>query len=481
LARVTTNLSGFVHALRVRSRLALYLGLAVTGAAAFLGLRWIDRISTHEKQWMPWVEKDYAQFPAVQRLQRYIQIDTSQPDADELSGALFLKTELEAAGIPVTLEDLGNRKANLWAILEGESPEAIVLHSHIDTDPIGDPTLWDYPPLGGTVAGPSIWGRGSFDMKSVAIAHLEAMLALKRSGRKLGRSVIFLATGSEEVGSELGMQRILAVHPELAKRFWAVLTEGGVVETWDSQHIKYWGTEIAQVRSIEIHYRGKVETLTAFRDAILARGLRARPRVVPEVRAFLTAWAPTRDWQGLRALLFDPDRLIADPARMAEVPPLVQELFFDRVYFGAMETLADGTGHLPVQGLLLPGRGTSELLAELLPERLSGGLDRTIREGDVAVAGSPTDHPAYAAITAVLRRNHPGVSVGPYVVTRSRTDARFLRAQGTPAYGFSPFALVTSDTLRVGAANEHIQVVLFANGIENLTSILGELTDSAPK
>jgi acetylornithine deacetylase/succinyl-diaminopimelate desuccinylase-like protein len=470
--------SGFVRALRVRSRLALYASLAVTGAVAFLGLRWIDRVSTHEKQWMPWAEKDYTQLAAVRRLQRYIQIDTSQPHADELAGALFLKAELEAAGIPATLEDLGNRKANLWAVLEGESKEAVVLHNHIDTDPIGDPALWDYPPFSGTVAGPIIWGRGSFDMKSVAIAQLEAMVALKRSGRRLNRSVIFLATGSEEVGSELGMKRILVLHPELAKRFWAVLTEGGVVETWDSQRIKYWGTEIAQVRSIEIHYRGKVEELTAFRDAILARGLRSQPRVVPEVRKFLDAWAPTRDWKGLRDLLSDLDRLIAEPARMAEVPPLVQDLFFDRVYFGAMETSPDGAGHLPVQGLLLPGRQTGNVLDELLPDALSAGLERTIKEGDPAVVASPTDHPAYEAVTAVLRRNHPGVSVGPYVVTHSRTDARFLRARGIPAYGFSPFALVTSDTLRVGAANEHIQVVLFADGIANLNAILEELTAS---
>ena len=104
------------------------------------------------------------------------------------------------------------------------------------------------------------------------------MLDLKKSGKRLRRSVVLLATGSEERGSDFGMRWILREHPELARRFWAVLTEGGVVEAVSDSDVKYWGTEFAQRRQVEVRLCSpRRERLDELRADVYAFGPKPRP------------------------------------------------------------------------------------------------------------------------------------------------------------------------------------------------------------
>ena len=62
-----------------------------------------------------------------------------------MEGALFLAEQLRKAGLDAHLERLDEDKANVWAILEGQTDEAIVLHNHIDVYSAGEPEEWDFP------------------------------------------------------------------------------------------------------------------------------------------------------------------------------------------------------------------------------------------------------------------------------------------------------------------------------------------------
>jgi len=206
-------------------RFALYASLVVVLLGLSLAGWMVVRLSTSDFVGA-WEEREYLNLREVQTLAEYVRIDTSETTGSELAGAEFLAERLKAEGIDAHIEDLGNGKANLWAIIEGESPEALVLHHHIDVTPILRPDEWVSDPFEARLELPWIYGRGVFDMKSVAIAQLEAFLAVEKSGRRPARSLIFLATSSEETGSDLGTRRILKTHPELIDRFWAVLTKG---------------------------------------------------------------------------------------------------------------------------------------------------------------------------------------------------------------------------------------------------------------
>jgi hypothetical protein len=174
-----------------------------------------------------------------------------------------------------------------------------------------------------------MYGRGVFDMKSVAIAQLLALIDLKESGRPLQRSVLFLATSSEERGSRLGVRRILAEKPEMVRSFWAVLTEGGVVEARARNDIKFWGTETGQKRYADLVVRtGRREPLDRLRDQLKETGhTETDLKVVPEVREVLKTYAATRDRGDLRDLLEDPDGTIRDPARFHKLPEYLRSFF----------------------------------------------------------------------------------------------------------------------------------------------------------
>ena len=233
---------------RGAARLALYLLPVVLVAGALIFIKVAGRRGAA----FEWHGVDYSQNEALQLLQEYLRFDTSDPDGNEIPAAEFLARQLEAAGIPATVERLGEKNANVWAILEGEDPRALVLHHHIDTDPVKNPELWRHGPWSGALYGPFVYGRGAFDMKSYAIAQLMSMVEIARSGEKPRRSVVFLGTSDEESDSRLGTVWVLHNHPELVSRFDAVLTEGGAVEAVTLERVKYWGTEIGQKRFVDV-------------------------------------------------------------------------------------------------------------------------------------------------------------------------------------------------------------------------------------
>src|SRR5581483_11561145 len=88
--------------------------------------------------------------------------------------------------------------------------------------------------------------------KSYTAAQVMAVLALAARHEPLARSVILLATPDEEGGSDLGMRWLVRERPELVRRFWAVMTEGGVVEARTVDDPKYWGIDVGQKRFVEL-------------------------------------------------------------------------------------------------------------------------------------------------------------------------------------------------------------------------------------
>lgn len=465
---------------RLRSaRIALYGSLASVGvllALGFVALQFF-RPQFHDD----WDSTfDYSTLREVALLQQYLRIDTSQPDAHELEGARFLQSVLEEAGIPTHLEVLAGHHANLWAILEGKRPEALVLHNHIDTDPVPNAKDWTQPPFSGALADGYIYGRGAYDMKGIAIAQLMAMVSLKKSGRVPERSVIFLATGSEEVGSDLGVKWILAQHPELASRFWAFLTEGGVVEATSTRDVKYWGVEFAQKRWVELELcsddRESLETLRLELREEREKG-NFEVRLTPELEAFLPLYAETRDRQYFRDLLADPERLRRDPVEFAKVPIYLRTFLRDEALPWPVEERADGTFTMRVRFQLLPGSSFEEARQRLLPDWRLSPFRWAVHDEGAASTGSPLDHEVYRALIDGIRARYPEVPVGPYFLTTAGTDARFTRAAGIPSYGFSPFVVFVTDTNRVGLPNERLRLPSYLAGVEIYGKLVERLVD----
>lgn len=467
---------------RQSARLALYVSLGVTVALLAVVYLWMQPRFDFGGM-TSWAEEDWAGYPEVRMLQEYIRIDTrEETPGGTLAGAEWFADQLRDLGLEPEFEMVGGQ-ANVWGVIEGESRGAVVLHHHIDVEPVPDPEEWTYPPFGGQIHGPFITGRGAFDMKSVAVAQLFAarrLLAGLEPGEKPHRSVILLATSSEESGSDEGMRWLLRERPDLVERFAVVLTEGGVVEGVSSDDLKYWGTEFVQRRIIDVDLcgpRAALDTLAADLEALGLR--RGRPKLVPEVETFLEVYGPTRTAADLRRTLSNPRRLLRDPQAFAELSPYQASFFVNQSYIAGPWGTPEA-GIVRLRFTLLPGEDRDEVLDELLPPWVRHGLSVAVFDEAAAREGSPLDHWAFETIEEVMAEHHPEVPHGPHVLTVTFTDARFLRAAGIPTYGFSPFGIVTADVMRIrgtGSQDERMLLPGYREGVELYGALLEELAD----
>ena len=466
---------------RAAARASLYGSLLLVGAGTLLAHHYLHLTPARRIE-SQWFEVDWEDKPEVRLLQQSVRIDSNAVDGDELAAALFLATAIEAAGIPVHVERLGERHANLWAILEGEERDALVLHSHLDVEPIGEAGLWQHPPFAGVLEPPWLHGRGAFDMKSYAVAQTLAFLRLAAAHPRPRRSVILLATGGEERGSDLGMRWVLREHPELVERFWAVLTEGGVVEARNLEDLKYWGTEIGQKSYVQVWAcaptRERLEQL-----AVDLFELNEREAVAgvpgPSIRSFWQGYAGTRDRADLRELTGDPDRLARDPAAFRALPRYLRGMVRNNLTWYEPQPAGEGGWEMRLILQLLPGAEPERELAALVPSWMLAGVSLGPLRPAPASVLSPTDHPVMEAIGDMVRAAHPGTETGPFFLPGTATDSRFLRARGIPSYGFSPFLILTTDTVHVDRPNERIALPGFTWGVDLYARVVERIAQAS--
>ncbi|MCB1036742.1 MAG: M20/M25/M40 family metallo-hydrolase, partial [Acidobacteria bacterium] len=466
---------------RKSARIALYFSLVASSLVAVVLVETIGsavrRAEVLDAESQEWAYTDWEEDPAVKVLQGYLRVDTNWQTGSELAGAQYLAGLLEEAGIEPHLERLGEDKANLWAILEGEERGAVVLHHHIDVEPIHEPEKWDYPPFAGHIKPPWIYGRGVFDMKSLAVAQMVAVERLLASGRKPYRSILLLATGSEESGSALGTRWMLREHQELFADAWVVLTEGGVVEALNRERIKYWGIEFAQkwfAPVVACHPRR--ERLAEMEQDLSDLGQPLTGlALIRDVATFVSHYASTRQRPSYRDTLEDPRAFLGDPVRFRRLPSYLRALFRNELHPLRLVEDPEGGWRLEMVLHLLPGADPRAALEQLLPEWLTHGVTVEVGSPLGGFAGTDPGHPAFGILAESILDRHPGAPVGPHFLSWVATDARFFRGAGLPTFGFSPFVVLNTDTLQIDSANERMGLPGFVDGVDLMAQTLENL------
>jgi acetylornithine deacetylase/succinyl-diaminopimelate desuccinylase-like protein len=454
---------GLASRRRRAARTALYGALAAVGVGFWLLSAVVERLVALREQWG---EVDWTDRPEVALLRDYTRVPTTA--GNEILGAEFLAERLAAEGVEATIERLGDGRANLWALIEGDRPEVLVLHHHLDVFAADDAEEWLHPPFAAEVEGPWLYGRGVFDMKSYAVAQLAAFLDLARSGRRPARGLMLLATSGEESGSRLGTRWFLRQHPELVSRMWAVLTEGGAVEALNPDDIKYFGIEASQLRLIRTTAcSASRERLEALHEDLAAwPASELPPAVTPELERFFADYAPTRSRRLTRLHLEAPRDLTINRRGLDRLPRFARDLTSSARGLAPIVERPGGGYSTTINLLLVPGADPAASVDLLLPEWARHGITWTIGPPEGADHGSPPDHEAFRAAAEALRKAYPDTSVGSYFLPYNLTDARFFRAAGVPAYGFSPFLFFTTDTSRADRINERIPLPGFVSGVE---------------
>jgi len=431
---------------------------------------------------------------AVERLQAYLQVDTTNPPGNELRGVQFLGEILDREGIDYSTAEAAPGRANLWARLGGGTEPAIVLLHHIDVVP-ADAGYWDADPLSGEIREGYLYGRGALDTKSLGIMQLQAFIALHRARKPLRRPVILMATADEEAGGALGAEWMIANRADVFADATLLLNEGGTGLDYGEQRLV--NVEVTQKVPLWLRLttegdpghgsRPRVDSAVTRLIAVLDRisHYPFEPRLIPAVQSYFEA-------RGSAGVGPFPERL-ADIANGIEDRGFLQALKFADPTLAALTqdtcaiTRLEGSNKVNV----IPPQASAELDCRLLPDQDPAGFIDLLR----SVAGEPTleietllsftpavsttDSPLYQAIETVSARHFPNAPVVP-AVSPGFTDSHYFRDLGVVAYGYSPIMLDLDEAATIHGNNERISVENVRRGTQMMFELLELLVYPQP-
>lgn len=393
----------------------------------------------------------------VRWLQGYVAIDSSTVEG-EAEAARYLAGILEREGIrhEVLVDPDGH--ASVWAEVGPSDAETLLLLSHLDVVPAADG--WSQEAFSGAVEEGVLWGRGTIDAKGLGVTHLAALVALHREGRPPARRVALFAAADEENGGLHGAGWWIDRRPDLFAAVTGVLAEGGYNRAHEGR-VAWWGLETAQ--KVPLWARAEADdpaTLVLALEALLERPLAWR--LVEPVRVHLAATQRLGHGPDLAALEAD---LAA--GGQPHIPRRgLETLLTDSLQVNMLD-LEDGRAGASLDLRLLPGRDPESALAELR-DALGPAVTVELLLAGPAAEPSPWAGPLPDAIRAAVGDR---AAVIPYFIA-GVTDARFFRARGIPAYGFSPFLLDGTYAATVHAADERIPVQVLEAGAERMEAVV---------
>jgi acetylornithine deacetylase/succinyl-diaminopimelate desuccinylase-like protein len=419
-------------------------------------------------------------------LQTYLGFDSSTVEGAGKS-ASYLRGLLHQAGVPTKWIVSPEQQPFLYARTGSAEPDAptLVLLHHVDVVPVGPG--WSHPPFGAQVDAGALFGRGAVDDKSLGIAHLISFLRFRQLASPT-YSLVFLAVGGEETGGIQGTGWLVENHPELFDNVHAVLTEGGTNRLYGDR-LAWWAIEVAQKRPLWIqatahgrpghgsglNLHSAPHRLIRALDKLVDRPLEFR--LTPEARLFLESVAPLESpafqdvVANLEAIL---ERRDAPKGLLPGMPNyLLDTIQVNTLDAGEKVNVTPGVASAQIDIRLLPDTDSAKLLAEL-EELMGPEIELEILLTSPEVEPSPVDHPVFRCLEDTLGSSAPVVPAFINAVT----DARFLRQGGIPVYGFLPFEL-DSDALRgIHSKDEHIDLDVFAKGVDVMWNVVRECAGS---
>jgi acetylornithine deacetylase/succinyl-diaminopimelate desuccinylase-like protein len=398
---------------------------------------------TSEHDWQHIVDE------AVGRLQRLIQIDTTNPPGNEAAAADYLAGVLRDEGFePVVLEKARGRPSVIARLSGRGARGPLLLQGHTDVVP-ADPSEWSHPPFSGDLADGCVWGRGALDMKGALIMQLTALMLARRVGLRPAGDVIFCAVPDEETGGFAGAGFLVDEHPDLVRAEVALGEVGGfTLFAGNRRFYPIQTTEKTGCR-VDITVRGlSGHGSQPIRDGAMAKAghvlqqltrHRLPIHVTPVAEAFIRALAEAEP--ALLGLL-DPDQIdgvlpeLGPRARMYEailhntaVPTIIQG--------GIKSNVVPGSVTIQVDGRLLPDQRVEDFIGEV--HDLIGDDAELSYQYLPSLTEAPVNQ-FFAMLAGVVEELDPGARAMPSIIS-AITDARHFARLGTPSYGFAPVRL----------------------------------------
>lgn len=437
--------------------------------------------------------KDVAS-EATSLLADYIRIDTTNPPGGEEAGAIFLREALRRDGIASELHDAGDGRVSISARFpagKANGKKPLVLLSHIDVVPV-EREHWKVDPFSGALVDDVIWGRGTLDMKGMAVMELLVMALLRRQGVELDRDLLFVAVADEEEGGHLGVHHLRQTRPELLDAAY-VFNEGayGFSEFMGKQ-VTMFGfcpTEKSPCW-VKLVSRGKPgHGSVPHSENAVARLVRALARVeAREKRAHLTPAVEAMFRSLAQHGLVPADLDLKDQATVEAVGSIDAHL-------GALthDTICLTTMHAGSKHNVIPGIAEATLDCRILPDTdpaaFMAELAAVIDDPSIEIVSvlshdsgtSSMDTPVTSAISAAVREKYGDAGMVVPMLSPGFTDSHAFRASGALAYGFTPALLTRDELATIHGHNERISVANLVLGTEMLLDVVKRLAGAGAR
>jgi acetylornithine deacetylase/succinyl-diaminopimelate desuccinylase-like protein len=414
---------------------------------------------------------------ALETLQGYVRINTSNPPGDVTKAADYLAAILKREGIEVKRFESAPGRSILLARLKGDGTggKAILLESHMDVVPT-DPARWAKDPFGAEIADGKMWGRGTIDMKGIGTSYLYAFIMLHRLKVPLTRDVLLMFVPDEEIGGELGATWMRKNHyAELDPEY--VIDEGGFgSRDMFTANKLVFGISVAEKKIMWLRLRT---------EGVAGHGSQPHDKNPNDLL--------------MRAL----SRLFASPIDAVPFPvvetmkarlggPLVVNKFNNAIQQStiSLTSLRSGVGDPPKVNVIpsvaeatldcrvLPGTTAAQWI-KVIEGRLAEPAIKVevVYEGDDPVV-SPQDTPLYRALESAIRRRHPDAVVTPMTVPYG-TDSNGFRPRGVKSYGIFPGIIPAASILSMHGDAEFMPIDALGPAIQILFEALKD-TASKP-
>ena len=431
---------------------------------------------------------------AVDWMQQYLRIDTTNPPGNEMRAVTFLKEILDREGIENRVFEYATGRGDLWARLPhatsgtaAQPKRPIVLLNHMDVV-TSDASHWQVPPFSGEIKSGYVWGRGAQDMKDEGMAQLVAMVMLKREQVPLDRDVIFLAVGDEEMGGS-GSDWFIEHQRDLLGNAEFLINEGGE-NLLENSHVKYVGVDVGEKTVYWLHVVAHGRAGHASRpnpDSAPDRLVRALQRIIayqtplrvlPVVQEFLLGMAPyepaerARDYRNIHKAI-EEKRFQEELEHDESLNYLLRDTI-SLTMMGASEQTnvipAEAWANLDVR--ILPGGDRQALLEAIRKVVDDPNVTVEPLSSEFRVANySPTNTTLFSAIRQISAQYFPGTPVVP-LITSGYTENQRYRPLDIDAYGFNPYAATEEEGSTEHGNDERIRVEEVRRGPRVLFDVL---------
>ncbi|MFI6577338.1 M20/M25/M40 family metallo-hydrolase [Nocardiopsis sp. NPDC050513] len=386
-------------------------------------------------------------------------------EGDERAAAEFVAEALADAGLTPQLLEPARRRSNVVARVPGTDPDApaLLVHAHLDVVPARAED-WSVPPFGGEIAdcpvtgAPSLWGRGTVDMKNTVAMAAAVVRHWARGGLRPRRDIVLALVADEEDSAAFGADWLVREHAHLFEGCRVAVGERGGhtvhARTATGRPVRLYPVAAAERGSAWLSLRAHgtaghgsrppgdnaVGALAAAMARIDAH--RWPLHLTPVTRAAIDAIAAALEVERVPGDTDTNEAVDALVARFGAAAPLVAPTVRNSatpttLSAGYKVNVVPGEAIGGVDGRVLPGAEEefARTMDALTGDRVDWAYDH---------ASPPVDAPlgtaALAAMRSALVAHDPDAHVVP-VCMAGGTDAKVFARLGIDCYGFSPMRL----------------------------------------